>query len=123
MHVVVIEAEKFEELVRRTTSLETTLAEIRDHVLPARRWFDREACAKLRSRPRSYFDQYPHLLPNWGIPEDWLSSHHGHVWKLETVMAWVTVPLHEIERRWSALDARERAAFRKTRLTVRRSAA
>ncbi len=118
MQVVVIEAEKFEELLRKATAVEMTLAELRDRVLPSRMWFNREACAQLRGRPRSFFDQHPHLLPCWGIPEDWSGATHGHCWKLETVISWVSVPLHELERRWWAMEPKEQARIRKTRMAT-----
>ena len=116
--IVVVEAEKFDELLANTSTLNRMMAEFKAKVLPAQFWFTREECARLRSRPRSYFDQNPQLLPNWGIPEDWISANHGHSWKFETVMAWVVTPLHEIERKWDLLEPREQARIRRTRMTI-----
>ncbi len=88
------------------------IAALKEAVLPAQEWFDRDDCCQLRGMSKSLAERKPYLLPLFGVPEETVPCRK---WRRATVLAWLREPLADIEARWLRLAAREQKALEERR--------
>lgn len=90
---------------RSRDGLALKIEELRETAIGvSRKWFNKQHLCALREVNDQYFNSRPHLLPNWGIPDD---RYPQYRWHRTTVAEWIDTPLWEIAQRWKALSPEE----------------
>jgi len=94
------------EFTRSKDGLTAKIEELRDATIGAsRKWFDKTHLCALREVNEQYFNGRPHLLPNFGVPDD---RYPRYRWHRSTVAEWIDTPMSELKQRWDRLSDEDR---------------